>query len=428
MATPVLIAELPDLPRVSVLDGRLFESVVLCRFVSLCGPKRPLNLSQRQILSLFNRSNQKVIGEYFSKAQRLGLLVKVEESSGTLAGKYVRGSYFERDNLEVRAMVMLSHSLWGKGGLLRDWPYPTAWGHGCLRPAAIICMAVLQRLDESISKKSLKKYLAPLIAESSFSDAIRFLQDNHLIHLECKRLALVVDWRPKIEVWLDNKAACNERQDKGDKRRRAESAANAVRVAQGKLTDAERRQLLSMPCVVKRCQRKVTQIEHFPPKKYLKRLSTSTHPRLVWAICSKHNRGMADFIKAMPDDISLTPSMLSIRRGTDPLRIYCASANRWIVKLYSAFAENDHASAHLAACRTIGLWLAVNRVLGNSSHRIDSWSPGPARTKGAHCYSPGASQLPLKPANLLGAQAHGEVNYLALEGKARFSEQIHQSG
>ena len=398
MATPVLIAELPDLPRVSVLDGKTFEAVVLCRFVSLCGPKRPLDLSQRQILSLFNRSNQRVIREYLSKARRLGLLVKVEESSGTLADKYVRGSFFERDNLEVRAMVMLSQSLWGKGGLLRDWPYPTAWGHGCLRPAAIICMAVLQRLDESISKKSLKKYLAPLISESSFSDAIRFLQDNHLIHLDCGRLALVVDWKPKIEVWLDNKAACNERQDKGDSRRRAESAANAVRVARGKLTDAERRQLLALPCVVKRCHRKATQIEHFPPKKYLKRLPTSTHPRLVWAICSKHNRGMADFIKAMPDDISLTPSLLLIRPGTDPLRIYCASANRWIVKFYSAVAENDHASAYRAVCRTFGLWLAVKQELDGSSLRTYSWSHGPARTKGPRCYSPGASQLPLKPA------------------------------
>jgi len=104
-----------------VLNGKTFEAVVLCRLVSLCGRKRRLNLSQRQVLGLFNRSNQKAVRNYLVKARRLGLLDKVEESSGTLADVYIRGPYFDRDNSEVRALVTLSHSLWGKGGILREW-------------------------------------------------------------------------------------------------------------------------------------------------------------------------------------------------------------------------------------------------------------------------------------------------------------------
>jgi hypothetical protein len=391
----VLIVELPQLPRVSVLDGKTFETVVLCRLVSLCGHKRRLNLSQRQVLSLFNRSNQRTVGNYLAKARHLGLLAKVQESSGTLADTYTRGPYFDRDNTEVRAMVTLSHSLWGKGGLLREWSYPSAWGYGCIPRAAIICLAVLQRLDESISKKSMKKYLEPLVSDSSFKDAIRFLTDNHLIYIECGRYALVSDWRSKVELWLEVNAACNERQSNGDARRRAESAANVVRVAQGKLTQAERHQILALPCVFKGCHRRATQQEHFPPTKYLKHLPVSTHRRLVWAICRKHNRLTADFIKSMPDEIPLTPSLLSVRQGTDPLRIYCASANRWISKFYSAVSRNDHLAAYDAVCATFSLWLAVLRVLDNPTHQISTWPHGTARTKGLRCHQPDASQLPL---------------------------------
>jgi len=395
----VLIVELPHLPRVSVLNGKTFEAVVLCRLVSLCGHKRRLNLSQRQVLGLFNRSNQKAVRNYLVKARRLGLLDKVEESSGTLADVYIRGPYFDRDNSEVRAIVTLSHSLWGKGGILREWSYPSAWGYGCIPRAVIICLAVLQRLDESISKKSLKKYLEPLVSESSFKEAIRFLTDNHLIYIECGRYALVSDWGSKVEFLLENNVACNSRQSMGDARRRAESAANVVRVAQGKLTQAERHQLLALPCVVKGCNRKATQEEHFPPKKYLKHLPISTHRRLVWAICKKHNRLTADFIKAMPDDIPLTPSLLVVRQGTDPLRIYCASANRWITEFYSAVGRGDHPAARNAVRTTLRLWLAVQQVLDNPGHRLDPWPRGPARIKGLRCYQPDESQLPLQNPN-----------------------------
>ncbi len=399
----MLIVELPQLPRVSVLVGSTFESVILCRFVSLCGPKRHLDLSQRQVLSLFNRSNQRAVSRYLARAQDLGLLNKSVNSCGTLADNYVRGPFFERDSTEGRAMVTMSHSLWGKGGLLREWPYPTAWGYGCLPCGVIICMAVLHRLDESISKKSLRKYLETLVSVSSFNDSIRFLRENHLIYNECGRIALVSDWKTKVEMWLATNAACNERQSKGDARRHAESTANIVRISHGKLTDAERRELLALPCVVKECRRKSSQEEHFPPKKYLKHLRISTNRHLVWAICRKHNREFSDFIKQMPVSITRVPSRLIISDGFDPLRIYSAAANFKIRKMYSAANQNDHQAAHRLVSDVFSLWLAIIQILDDPQHRRDPWTRGPRRATGAKFQPPDASQLPL---------AQGRINRL----------------
>ena len=86
----MLVVQLPQLPTVSVLDGNTFESVIICRFVSLSGQTREFNQSQRQLLSLFNRSGQRAMGKYLKKAESKGLIRKVRATKGLLADRYSR--------------------------------------------------------------------------------------------------------------------------------------------------------------------------------------------------------------------------------------------------------------------------------------------------------------------------------------------------
>jgi len=391
----MLIVELPQLPSVSALKGNVFESVIICKFVSLCGPKRRMNLSQRQVSSQFNRTNRRAISRYLKTSVELGLLTKVRESQGIIPDVYTRGTFFEGDTTEARALVTMANSLWGSKGLLRAWPYTTAWGFGCMPSGVILCLAVLSQLDESISKKSLKRYLEPLVSTSTFNSSLKFLFRHHLIHSECDRLIVTNDWKYKTELLLESNSACNFRQVTGDARRRAESIENAARIAKGKLSDAELRQLKSLPCVFKGCKRKATQQEHFPPKKYLERLNISTHPRLVWAICKKHNIASSSFIKSMPSVLPRTPGTLTIYPGADPMRIYCAAANYWLPKFYSAVSTNNIPAATLAACAVFNLWQDIQEIVNNRSHQIAPWEPGHKRAKGAYAHLVEDSQLPL---------------------------------
>ena len=314
----MLIVELPELPMVSSLNGPTFESVILCRFVSLSGHKRELEHSQRQVLSLFNRSQQRAISRYFVAAQEKGFLTKVHQTQGVDPDTYVRGEFFVGDSSESRALITLSRSLWGNKGLLKTFPYQTAWGYGCLTPAVILCLATLCALDESISKKSLRRYLSPLVPESSFNFAMRYLKEHHLAFGEVGRLIIAPDWETKIRAWLDSSPNCNERHLKGEQRRKAESAANRARVAKGKLTEAELMQLLALPCVVKGCTRKLHQQEHFPPMKFLRRhLDVVTNRHFVWSICKKHNGEMKGFIARTPLDTPMPPNILRIAVGID---------------------------------------------------------------------------------------------------------------
>jgi hypothetical protein len=394
----MLIVELPSLPTVSCLNGPIFESVIFCRFVSLSGNKRKLDHSQRQVLSLFNRSQQRAISKYFVAAQEMGFLTKIHQTQGADPDVYVRGEFFAGDSSESRLLVTLSHSLWGNKGLLKTFPFQTAWGYGCLPPAVILCLATLCSLDESISKKSLRRYLSPLVPESSFNTAMRFLKEHHLVYGETGRLMIAPDWDTKIRVWLDTNPKCNERHLKGEWRRKAESAANRARVAKGKLTEAEVSQLLALPCVVRGCKSKQHQHEHFPPRKFLNRnLDVVTNRYFVWSICEKHNAQTKGFIARLPADTPMPANDLKLAVGVDPMRIYSAAANYWITRYYNAAANNDAEAAIHTFRMVIGLWKAIALLPNDYQSIADEPIHRFIRTKGKDAYSPHNSQLSIRP-------------------------------
>lgn len=391
----MLTVELPCLPIVPALDGTTFESVLFCRFVSLAGNKRRLSQSQRQVSSMFNRSGRKAIGKYLRTAQDKGFLRKIHESTGVDPDEYVRGDFFDRDTQEGRALITLSSSLWGKGGLLRGWPYPTAWGHGCVPPAVILILATLLVLDESITRKSLKRYLAPLVKESSFNNAIQFARQNHLIFAESGRFIIAPDWEHKIRTILDEKPACNARQVIGDRRRRAESEKNRMRLAKSDLTNSERRRILTLPCVMRGCSRRARELEHFPPKRFLRELDISTNRHFVWAICWKHNHQMQAFIKKLPDSREISQSEFWLAPSADPLRLYHAAASYWIARFYQAYAVSDIRTATRAVQVTLALWKASSKAQALHRHSTKSFSSEILRRKGKNSYIPTMSQLPI---------------------------------
>jgi hypothetical protein len=346
---------------------------------------------------LFNRSQQRAISEHFVEAQKNGILLKVHHTQGADPDVYIRGEYFVRNSSDGRALISMSRSLWGSKGLLKTFPFQTAWGHGCLSPAVILCLATLCVLDESISKKSLRRYLSPLVYQSSFDKALRFLKEHHLVFGDAGRLMIAPDWESKIRAWLDTNPKCNERHIKGEKRRKAESEANRVRVAKGKLTDAELTQLLALPCVFKGCRNKRHQQEHFPPLKFLQRhFDVVTNRHLVWSICKKHNGQTKGFIARLPVDAPMPPNILTIADGVDPMRLYTATANKWITRYYAASEENDGAAAIHSFRMVIGLGKAIALLPENAEPRSFEPNQYPIRTKGKRAYSPHDSQLSVR--------------------------------
>lgn len=357
---------LPELPRVQALNGNSFDSVFFSRLVWLSGPTRELKSSQRELLSFFNRSRQKSMSQKLKVAQAKGFLKKTRNSQGLLPDAYIRGDFFAKDNSESRNFVTLATSLWGTNGLLRDWQYPAAWGFGCMKTGVLLCLATLKKVDQSMSRKSLRKYLTPLVSESSFNESISILTTRQMVIQSNGELVLAKDWEDKLQHWLETIPACNQRKQKGDGRRRAEQLANRMRVRKQILTNAELYLLLKLPCVVKGCKRKSCELEHFPPRRFLKDFDDITNKNLVWAICKKHNQEKANFIKRLNVNTSIKSEQLEIKAKVAPLNIYRTVANLRMQDYERAFRNNDPVGAAIAIQSVLMLWKAVSQMPCNN--------------------------------------------------------------
>jgi hypothetical protein len=390
----MLIVELPAIPMVSVLSGRIFKRVILSWFVHSAGRRRGLEDSQRQICSKFNRSNQLIISKYLKEAREENYLELLTPSDGLNPDVHIRGAFFVNRTRDSDRLIQLANSLWGpQRGLLRHWPYPSAWGHGCTPPAAIVCLATLRILDEPIQKKTLRKYLEPLVSDSSFNDAIRWMRGKDLIVLEACGITVSKDWQEKFVRHLVVSPAGNNRQERGDCRRTRESFVNRVRVKKATITRLEQDALKRLPCVWKGCKNQATEMEHFPAHRFLRHLGDQTNRHLVWAICEKHNDATQSFIKyqpSIPTDIS---SGLFIDARYSKWDVYEAVSDINIQRFYAAARGRDDKEANVVIGATVAL---LNAIVQSTEPVVDNYpkrKKAQREMKGVNAYLPGLSKL-----------------------------------
>jgi hypothetical protein len=244
------LSDLPELPADLRLGYRFFKSVILTFMIHEIGKNERSRVSQRFLLSQFNRSSQTPIMDCLHGFVRDGYLVKWTQSDGVQPDEYVLGPIFDRRLEHTDLLKILSESLWGESrGLLAGWEYPSMWGYGCFPGPSAICMAVLAAMGVGVNRSELRAYLRPIVSDSSFDRTVTKLLKEGLITVGPEGLALSWDWKERLEVLLESNPACNERQNKGDLRRYLESQRNLRRVAGGLLSHAEQISLRSLPCV-----------------------------------------------------------------------------------------------------------------------------------------------------------------------------------
>jgi hypothetical protein len=395
------LSDLPELPADLKSDYRFFKRVILSYMIWLTGEDGRVQVSQRFLLSKFNRSNQKPISRFLQGFVRDGYLVKVTASDGIQPDEYALGPIFDRETEHADRLKILSDSLWGETrGLLADWAYPSMWGYGCFPGPSVICMAVLAAMGVGISQSDLRAYLRPMVSDSSFDRTVTKLLNESLITSGPGGLALSWDWKERLEVLLASNPACNDRQGKGDLRRNLESQTNLLRVAGGLLSHAERISLRSLPCV--RCGGRSGQVEHFPPVKFLISLGPGVvdNRNVVWAICGKCNREPADFIKRLP----LFDHPLSVECNfapqADPIRCFRASANFHLERFYEAFLADNERQALKEIRPVCGLLVGlIDRGLWDQPRRLSTVEANERTRRGSRRATTAMSQLPLRVAD-----------------------------
>ena len=379
---------------VSALSGRIFKRVILSWFVHSAGRRRGLEDSQRQICSKFNRSNQLIISRYLKEAREENYLELLTPTDGLNPDVHIRGAFFVNRTRDRDRVIQLANSLWGsQRGLLSHWRYPSAWGHGCTPPAAIVCLATLSILDEPIQKKTLRKYLEPLVSESSFNDAIRWMRARHLSIEGACGLTVTDDWNEKFYRLLVASPAGAMRQVKGDSRRRKETDAHRTLILKETITQDERRRLKELPCVWKNCPNRGTELEHFPPRRFLRHLVDQTNKHLVWSICAEHNDKTNGFIKRIRQIPPDNSGQLFIDIRCCKREIYDAVSNIRIQQYYSAFERGDLESAAYTIHMILALWTTIENEAPHHNMSVMPRQRGNREMRGKNHYDPSLSKL-----------------------------------
>jgi hypothetical protein len=390
----VLIVDLPVIPRVLVLPRRVFRRVVLAWFIHCAGRPRGLENSQRQICSRFNRSNRQIIGNYLKEARDDNFLRLLTPSDGLNPDVHVRGVFFDNRTRDGDRLIQLANSLWGsRTGLLSQWPYPTAWGHGCITPAAVLCLATLNVLDEPIPRKTLRKYLEPLVPESSFSDAIRWMRAHQLLIEDASGLRIANDWTKKFVQLLVVNPAGTLRQVKGDLRRRRETDTHRTYFLKETITQKERKELRELPCVWKNCQRKGTEMEHFPPRRFLRHLADQTNKHLVWSICEEHNDQTNGFIKRIEQIPHSKPGQLQVDARYCKKVLYDIVSNIRIQQYYLAYERGDLETAAYVIQMALSLWTTIENGAPQHNTSVIRGQKGNREMRGGSHHYPSLSKL-----------------------------------
>ncbi len=390
----MLIVESPVIPRVSVLPDRVFPRVVLALFIHCAGRPKGLENSQRQICSRFNRSNRKIIGSYFKEAREATFLRLLTASDGLNPDVHIRGAFFDNRTREGERFKQLANSLWGsQKGLLSQWPYPSAWGHGCTPPAVILCLATLNVLDEPIQKKTLRKYLEPLVPESSFNDAVRWMRVRQLLIEDASGLRVSEDWNEKFFRLLVANPAGALRQVKGDLRRRRETDAHRTLILRETITQDERKELKQLPCVWKNCRLKGTEIEHFPARRFLRHLADQTNKHLVWSICAEHNDQTNGFIKRIKQIPLSEPGQLHIEARWCKWELYDVVSNIRIQQYYAAYERGDLESAARVKQMALGLYTTIKNEAPHHNMSDMPRQRANREMRGKNHYDPSLSKL-----------------------------------
>jgi hypothetical protein len=356
----LFVSDLPLFPYAKHISGPVFKRVLFTWLIHAAGRKTGLESSQRQILSRFNRSNRNTISRYLKEARDIGLLRLVRPTDGLNPDVHKRGQLFDLRTREGERLIRLSSLLWkNQTGLLNQWPFPSAWGHGCIPPAVILCLATLSQLDEPIQRKTLRRHLEPLVPESSFNDAMRWMKTHKLLVEDETGISAAADWKTRVARHIQKSIAGIRRQWRGDLRRHRETLANRARLKRTLLTKGEQLHLRTLPCVWPGCSRRGTEMEHFPPRRFLSDLPHHTNRHLVWSICEEHNDETQVFVKALALEQTMQRSTLCLSASCSPLELYDAVAEIRIQQYYTSYLQNDVERASRICSSTLQMWMKV---------------------------------------------------------------------
>ena len=319
------------------------------------------DISRRDLQQEFNRSNGRLVSKHLSGLVKQGWLGIRKKSRGVYANRYTSGRRFTRSPKLRKDWLELSSCLFGDNGLLSNLFSRSAFGPGFLGVNGLLVVSTLNNSLRPLSAKELHQYLGFFMSRQTIN--------NVLLKLARQSPVLAVNsdglWDCPNDVLnalqtYETTRGPDRRSKKTRARIQFERTEHGVRVKRGLLTPSDEKRLKTS-CIRSKTHKKPFEVEHFPPKKFLRAWLQKDHIDLSWGICADCNKKYGSWIKKQSApilDIS-TPIKITIQAGVDIRRVVLARLETNLRRFYKSVDSGDDSKALKLIVDAYRLWLAV---------------------------------------------------------------------
>jgi hypothetical protein len=319
------------------------------------------DISRRDLQQEFNRSNGRLVSKHLSGLVRHGWLSVRKKSRGVYATRYSSGRRFARSPKLRKDWLELSACLFGDSGLLSNLFSRSAFGPGFLGVNGLLVVSTLNNSLRPLSAKELHQYLGFFMSRQTINNVLLKLA-KHLPVLAIKSDGLrdcTNDVLNALQTYETTRGP-NIRSKKTRAGIQFERAEHGVRVKRGLLTPADEKRLKTS-CIRSKTHKKPFEVEHFPPKKFLRAWLQGDHIDLSWGICADCNNRYGHWIKKQSAPIldTSTPIKITIKAGFDIRRVVIARLETNLRHFYKSVDSGNDSKALKLIVDAYRLWLAV---------------------------------------------------------------------
>ena len=332
------LSKLPPLPAIRVRPEQPFRRVLLADILVQLRECDPLPLSRRDLAEKYNRSGGSRVSKHLKVLVEDGWLSLTKRSEGEKAHCYSHGWRLRQDPGLASEWEALGDALWGSEGLLSVFKDSAAFGYGMIGESQLICLGVLIRSQEPMTKTQLSSYVRVLMGATTVSDALDALERDGLVEETDDGFITMTGWESTLHELVESSPPGRQRQQRNSERHAEERAMFAKRLRDGGITDLQLLELKKLPCVM--CGGRSIQKEHFPPRKY----KDSNRIHSLWAICKPCNSMTSLFIRDLPSKEELQPPKVEEfcwAPGIDPGDLLQAATEFRLRRFYQSSENGD---------------------------------------------------------------------------------------
>jgi hypothetical protein len=331
------------------------------------------HVSQRELQAILNRAGRGPVQKHLFELRQCKFLTRKSWRKNLAdADIYQPGPVLKGEHLE--AWQQLSRNLFNKNGLCNTLLNRPAFGTGYLNQNGMLVLGALLNSERALKVREIHEYLSFFISDEGTVRGRLIEAEKHGLVLEKHGPVLKKGstWTTAADFWerLENyELICGptSRQERLAHRSSIERRRFAIHLRKGAIDTDDEDALRKQGCI--RCGKsnkqhivettKPLQMEHYPPRRWLKKWGYEDHIDFNWAICATCNNNYSAYIKKQPVPPLKKSIRTSFRADADIPRVVLASLQTSIQKFYRHIDAERYREASEVALNAFRMWAST---------------------------------------------------------------------